>query len=167
MARVLQVLVVGALVLVAQARFLHSLPDDPYAFPKYRVSFLNGLPVLNRTAQRWLEDGLRGGEQEFLEQHWKEEIGNGDDQVSTKSTQHVLERMKLGPRDSYLCLVPKPVENPMLSGREEEEGEEEEDEATPARSWALLQPLTGTCIYVRGCSPLWCTSFLTCYIALF
>src|SRR5579863_8017966 len=30
----------------------HSLPDDPHAFPKYRVTFLNGLPLLNETAER-------------------------------------------------------------------------------------------------------------------
>lgn len=52
------------------ARFLHSLPDDPHAFPKYRVSFLNGLPVANQTAERWLTQGLAGGEQEFLERPW-------------------------------------------------------------------------------------------------
>ena len=51
------------------ARLHNSLvPEDPYAFPKYRVTFLNGLPVLNETAQRWLQTGLNGGEAEFLEQ---------------------------------------------------------------------------------------------------
>lgn len=61
------------------ARFLHSLPEDTYAFPKYRVSFLNGLPVLKDTAERWLQDGLRGGELEFLDQSWKDAlIGNGE-----------------------------------------------------------------------------------------
>lgn len=55
------------------ARLHHSrVPEDPYAFPKYRVSFLNGLPVLNETAQTWLKDGLSGGELEFLEQPWRE-----------------------------------------------------------------------------------------------
>ncbi len=51
----------------SQARLFHSLPDDLYAFPKYRVSFLNGLPLLNETAERWLREGLRGGEPEFLD----------------------------------------------------------------------------------------------------
>ena len=56
------------------ARFHNSLvPEDPYAFPKYRVTFLNGLPVLNETAQRWLQHGLRGGELEFLDQPWGED----------------------------------------------------------------------------------------------
>ena len=49
------------------ARLLHSLPDDIYAFPKYRVTFLNGLPLLNETAERWIREGLRGGEAEFLD----------------------------------------------------------------------------------------------------
>lgn len=55
---------------VAAARILQSLPDDTYAFPKYRVTFLNGLPVLRETAERWLQDGLRGGEPEFLNEPW-------------------------------------------------------------------------------------------------
>jgi protein OS-9 len=57
---------------VAAARLLHSLPEDTYAFPKYRVSFLNGLPILRETAERWLQEGLRGGESEFLDQPWQE-----------------------------------------------------------------------------------------------
>ena len=57
------------------ARLHHSLvPEDPYAFPKYRVTFLNGLPVLNQTAQSWLQNGLRGGELEFLDQPWEGDI---------------------------------------------------------------------------------------------
>lgn len=62
-----------SLCLLAAARLHHSLvPEDPYAFPKYKVTFLNGLPVLNETAQRWLQEGLSGGELEFLEQPWRE-----------------------------------------------------------------------------------------------
>lgn len=52
---------------LSRARLFQSLPDDLYAFPKYRVSFLNGLPLLNETAERWLREGLRGGEPEFLD----------------------------------------------------------------------------------------------------
>ena len=67
-----------SLCLLATARLHHSLvPEDPYAFPKYRVTFLNGLPVLNETAQRWLRDGLDGGELEFLEQPWRESPWQG------------------------------------------------------------------------------------------
>jgi protein OS-9 len=46
------------------------IPEDPHAFPKYDVTFLNGLPVLNETAERWLRDGLEGGQLEFLEERW-------------------------------------------------------------------------------------------------
>ena len=46
------------------------IPEDPHAFPKYDVTFLNGLPVLNETAERWLRDGLQGGLLEFLEDGW-------------------------------------------------------------------------------------------------
>jgi len=52
---------------LSQARLFQSLPDDLYAFPKYRVTFLNGLPLLNETAERWLREGLHGGEPEFLD----------------------------------------------------------------------------------------------------
>ncbi len=72
----------------ASARLLHSLPEDIHAFPKYAVEFLNGLPVLNETAVRWLKHGLRGGELEFLDQPWEDhhrnarpvrkEIGSGE-----------------------------------------------------------------------------------------
>lgn len=78
------------------ARLLHSLPEDTYAFPKFRVAFLNGLPLLNETAERWLKEGLRGGELEFLGQpstddtsptpgHWKE-IGSGDSTLPSEVT---------------------------------------------------------------------------------
>lgn len=73
--------------LTVDARVVHSLPEDPFAFPKYRVTFLNGLPLQNDTAERWINDGLRGGELEFLDQPWHEvhwdgsrplkEIGSG------------------------------------------------------------------------------------------
>jgi hypothetical protein len=55
------------------SRSLHSIPEDTYAFPKFQVTFLNSLPVINETAERWLKEGLRGGELEFLDQTWKED----------------------------------------------------------------------------------------------
>ncbi|KAJ2986152.1 hypothetical protein NUW54_g9886 [Trametes sanguinea] len=62
-----------SLAFLVSARVHHSrVPEDPYAFPKYSVSFLHGLPVLNETAERWLRDGLRGGELEFLDEPWQE-----------------------------------------------------------------------------------------------
>jgi protein OS-9 len=55
----------------ASARIHASLiPEDPHAFPKYDVTFLNAFPVLNETADRWLRDGLKGGLLEFLEEPW-------------------------------------------------------------------------------------------------
>jgi protein OS-9 len=68
------------------ARLL-DLPADTYAYPKYRVSFLNSLPLRNETAQRWLQDGLPGGEPEFLDRPWSGderiamEIDSGDSQA--------------------------------------------------------------------------------------
>lgn len=163
------------------ARFSQSLPEDPYAFPKYRVSFLNGLPVLNDTAERWLRDGLKGGEKEFLEEpyddeHWNapqpwKEIDSGSGQneeaapVSSPSyrdrcdshatpergqpaaSTHKLEHMKMGPKMSYLCLIPPPLQH--ASGPPSEEELRAQAEVTPVYSWSLLQPLSNSCLYVR------------------
>lgn len=57
---------VGRVCAYASDPYFPSIPEDPYAFPKYRLSFLNGFAVPNATAQRWLADGLVGGEAEFL-----------------------------------------------------------------------------------------------------
>ncbi|CAA7271783.1 unnamed protein product [Cyclocybe aegerita] len=159
--------VVAASVVATAARLLHSLPEDTYAFPKFRVAFLNGLPVLNETAERWLKEGLRGGELEFLDQPWKDpswdtssqlkEIDSAeaharDPAISSPdspsspyvSANYTLEHMKMGSRDSYICLIPKSVDNgPALKD------EVSDAEVTPARSWSLLQPLSGTCLYHR------------------
>lgn len=72
---------------------IHSLPEDTHAFPKFSVAFLNDQPVLNQTAEQWLAHGLRGGELEFLDQPWKDdvahtplqrkEIGSGDTPADT------------------------------------------------------------------------------------
>jgi hypothetical protein len=79
---------------LAHARRFH-LPEDTYAFPKYRVAFLDNLPLRNDTAQTWIRDGLRGGEREFLDQHSKQddwnippsskEIGSGDNNEPSSS----------------------------------------------------------------------------------
>ncbi|KAI0065449.1 hypothetical protein BV25DRAFT_1868736 [Artomyces pyxidatus] len=137
------------------ARAAH-LPEDPFAFPKFRVSFLNGQPVLNETAQRWLRDGLHGCEPEFLDQPWHEarwdtpsplrEIGaGGDDHQATLQapSSYSLEHMKMGPRNSYLCLIPPSLEQTSPPA------EEPQTEVTLAHSWSLLQPLAGSCIYLR------------------
>lgn len=86
----------AASLLPASARLLHSLPEDTYAFPKFRVAFLNSLPVLNETAERWLKEGLPGGELEFLDKPWRDidrhssshpkKIGPGEPHVHTPIT---------------------------------------------------------------------------------
>ncbi|OBZ75536.1 Protein OS-9 [Grifola frondosa] len=147
--------------LLVSARLHHSLvPEDPYAFPKYRVTFLNGLPVQNETAQRWLQEGLRGGEPEFLEQTWKEPYadspqfksieGSADqetlaasDPASSQDFNYTLEHMRLGSKTSYLCLIPPPPEDSPATD------DPQSDVTTPVHSWSLLQPLAGTCLYHR------------------
>lgn len=142
----------------ASPRFIHSLPEDTYAFPKFKVSFLNNLPISNETAQNWLNHGLRGGERQFLDQPWKDEgsttplllkeIASSDSESSSLSADappdYSLEHMKMGPRDSYLCFIPKPLDLPPPPPEEEVD-----DNVTPAHSWSLLQPLSGTCLYHR------------------
>ncbi|KAJ7582887.1 hypothetical protein C8J56DRAFT_955982 [Mycena floridula] len=136
------------------ARFLHSLPEDAYAFPKFKVVYLNNLPVSNETAQRWLNEGLHGGELEFLEQPWsrapfsrKEIDGSVSDSASLvpePAASYSLEHMHMGPRDSYLCFIPEPLDLPPPPP-----DEEVDDNVTPAHSWSLLQDLSGTCLYHR------------------
>ncbi|KAF5358280.1 hypothetical protein D9756_001648 [Leucocoprinus leucothites] len=145
------------------SRLLHSLPEDTYAFPKFRVEFLNSLPVLNETAERWLKDGLPGGEFEFLEQHRKTsaysapsgpkgiESGQPKSQDEARAVDAsavpdnlTLELLRLGPKDSYVCLIPKPLDTPPPPPEEQSD-----TELTPARGWALLEALTGTCLYYR------------------
>jgi protein OS-9 len=80
-----------------QARLLYSGPEDLHAFPKHRVTFLNNLPVHNETVERWLRDGLRGGEREFLNDVWDEpawysqvvykEIGSSELEQSNDASQ--------------------------------------------------------------------------------
>ena len=157
------------------AGLFHSLADDLYAFPKYRVTFLNGLPLLNETAERWLREGLRGGEAEFLDHPtpWREpppfkhiDAGEGtavgllvsssvvahaltySKQATTDSVpEHAIEMMKMGLHETYLCFIPAPIK------RDPPPPEETITEVTASHSWSLLQPLDGTCLYVCDLPP--------------
>ncbi|CDO71240.1 hypothetical protein BN946_scf184863.g36 [Trametes cinnabarina] len=150
-----------SLVFLVSARVHHSrVPEDPYAFPKYRVSFLHGLPVQNDTAERWLRDGLRGGELEFLDEPWQESqwhasplksIEAGDtalpdvrhNTLSGQRSNYTLQHMKMGPKSSFVCLIPPPPqESPAVE-------DAATDVTTPVHSWSLLQPLSGKCLYHR------------------
>ncbi|KAI0281457.1 hypothetical protein BGY98DRAFT_913452 [Russula aff. rugulosa BPL654] len=134
------------------ASLLNSLADDIYAFPKYGVTFLNGLPLLNETAERWLREGLRGGEAEFLDHptQWREpspfkhiDAGEGTAAAIESDPDHTIEMMKMGPRDTYLCFIPAPIK------QDPPPPEETITEVTASHSWSLLQPLDGTCLYHR------------------
>ncbi|KAG8707247.1 Protein OS-9 [Ceratobasidium sp. 394] len=130
-----------------------SLPDDVYAYPKYSIGFLNGLPLPNVTAQHWLAHGLQGGEKEFLEQPWDEsspgtsrpQITDGEtinsDARSRSTGQHRLEHMRLGPGKEYLCLIPPPDAGSAPP--------EDPPPSHPSKTWSLLQPLSGKCLYHR------------------
>lgn len=164
---------------IASGRIHASLiPEDPHAFPKYDVTFLNGFPVLNETAEGWLRDGLRGGLLEFLGEPWvsSEPPFKGIDptevspflpwpvlrlnaRIKQQPSQSLssppsgepepvfkLERMKMGPNHSYLCLVPpeRPIsDNPSHL-------EDSSEETTLIQSWNLLQALSGKCLYVSS-----------------
>ncbi len=49
----------------------------------------------------------------------------------------------MGPHDSYICLIPKPLDQDPLLKVEDSHGD-----VTPEGPWSLLQSLTGTCLYV-------------------
>ncbi|KAI0302092.1 hypothetical protein BC826DRAFT_904473 [Russula brevipes] len=136
----------------ALAGLFHSLPEDLHAFPKYRVTFLNGLPLLNETAERWLREGLRGGEAEFLDHPtpWQEpspfkhiDAGEGTAAAVESAPEYAIELMKMGPRDTYLCFIPPSIKH------DPPPPEETITEVTASHSWSLLQPLDGTCLYHR------------------
>ncbi|KIM24012.1 hypothetical protein M408DRAFT_27454 [Serendipita vermifera MAFF 305830] len=135
-----------------------TLPEDLYAFPKYKIQFLNGHPVLNVTAQRWLQEGLID-EQEFLGLHKVpivtrtdvKGIASGPEDELATATQGnqppaskqppTLEKLRLGSAD-YLCLmVPPPA---VVAAPEDAQHTPQ-----PIETWELLQPLEGTCLYHR------------------
>jgi hypothetical protein len=64
--------------------------------------------------------------------------------LQAHAANYTLELMKMGPKDSYLCFVPNPSDPSNASVDEEPPAE-----APPTHSWALLQPLTERCLYVR------------------
>jgi len=49
----------------------------------------------------------------------------------------------MGPDDSYICLIPPAPQSPAPPL------EEQQEDIIPAKSWALLKPLSGKCLYHR------------------
>lgn len=67
--------------------------------------------------------------------------------VSSKDAEYTLQQMKFGPKSNYLCLIPPPPQEvPVVE-------EAPTEIATPVHSWSLLQPLSGTCLYVSVSLP--------------
>lgn len=54
----------------------------------------------------------------------------------------MLELMRLSPQRSYICLIPPPLKDPP------EDSVEAQAESSPLQSLSLLQPLSGSCLYV-------------------
>lgn len=132
-----------------------TLPEDIHAYPKFKISFLHGRPVLNATAQQWLRDGITG-EREFLDLQdspatlhsiYKEIGSRQDDDLAPAAARPsapsapTLQHMRLGPQE-YLCLLLPPPDIPASP-------DDTLQTAQPTRTWELLQPLEGTCLYVR------------------
>ncbi|KAG2349663.1 hypothetical protein BDR05DRAFT_994670 [Suillus weaverae] len=149
---------------LVHARLLYSGPEDIYAFPKHRVTFLNDLPVQNETAQYWLNEGLRGGESEFLDDKWHEsawfsnavykEIGSSELELSNDASQisqssipdnsgYMLNHMKMGPDNQFICLIPPARDTPIQAQ------ENIDQDAVLRNGWSLLEPLSGKCLYHR------------------
>lgn len=59
-------------------------------------------------------------------------------------TRYKLQRMNLSGKNPYVCLIPPPIES------HTHPVEEPQLEANPAQTWSLLQPLSGSCLYVRA-----------------
>ncbi|KAG1756545.1 uncharacterized protein EDB91DRAFT_1093253 [Suillus paluster] len=149
---------------LTQARLLYSGPEDLYAFPKHRVTFLNNLPVHNETAERWLTEGLRGGESEFLNDLWDEpawysklpykEIGSSELEKSNDASQisqspipdnsgYMLNHMKMGSDNQFICLIPPARDTPIQAQ------DNIDHDAVLRNGWSLLEPLSGKCLYHR------------------
>lgn len=97
-------------------RLLHSLPEDTYAFPKYRVAFLNGLPVLNETAEKWLKEGLRGGQLEFLDQPWKDETSHSPSYRKEIGSGHGSDEVHV-PEVGLLCTLIRNIAQEDISSK--------------------------------------------------
>ncbi|KDQ18104.1 hypothetical protein BOTBODRAFT_171781 [Botryobasidium botryosum FD-172 SS1] len=130
-----------------------SIPEDPFSFPKFRVAFLNGQPVTNKTAEQWLRDGLPGGEDQFMEREWQESPrsletidGSEDaqDPTATSSAESNLQLMRLGPKRNYLCFVPAAPEPPSTGWDDISAAS-----ISPSKTWALLEPLSDICLFHR------------------
>ncbi|PVG02797.1 hypothetical protein CPB86DRAFT_725142, partial [Serendipita vermifera] len=135
-----------------------SIPEDIYAYPKFKIQFLNSRPLLNFTAQQWLQHGLND-ENEFLglpkssssPTNLYKKIASGpadelapsnDDAAQPASAPlPVLQQMRLGSSE-FLCLLLPPPDLPAPP-------EEAHQAPQPIHSWELLQPLEGTCLYHR------------------
>ncbi|KAG8936571.1 Protein OS-9 [Tulasnella sp. 418] len=127
-----------------------SIPEDTFAFPKLRVNFLNNIPLASDTAEKWLSEGLKGGVMEFLGdeaskylQDWPQ-IDDGAGDSGQKGHEPRLKRMRFGRERSFACLIPPAspeTHNPELDASAPEQS------VDPLKSWALLQPLTDTCLY--------------------
>jgi protein OS-9 len=138
-----------------------SIPEDIHAFPKFKIQFLNSRPLLNYTAQHWLQHGLVD-ENEFLglpkasssstNRYKKIAGGPADTELATSNTAAddaqaannaplpELKQMRLGAHE-FLCLLLPPPDLPAPP-------EEAQQAPQPIHSWELLQPLEGTCLYV-------------------
>ncbi|KAH7107574.1 hypothetical protein BKA62DRAFT_683813 [Auriculariales sp. MPI-PUGE-AT-0066] len=126
------------LVAIVDARFAGV--QDVDAFPKYGITFLNALPVANETVQEWLHrGGVTGGEPEFLGSKAHRHILGSE--LSQPNEQEPVQLMRFGAA-SYACLIPRPQHIPHAS-------EEHEPAPEPSKTWELLQPLSGRCLYHR------------------
>jgi protein OS-9 len=134
-----------------------TLPEDVHAFPKYKIQFLNGRPILNETAQRWLQTGI-SDESEFIglqkpptpSPTVRKTIEGGPDDVlasqdnapPSASPAPTLQQMRLGASE-FICLLLPPPAIPATV-------EDTQQVPQALHTWELLQPLEGTCLYVSN-----------------
>jgi protein OS-9 len=158
-----------------QHRPLTAQPQDPFATPKFEVSFLNQRPISVSDAKEWQGDngswsGLRGFEamDEFV--YGRRDTSTGARSISKKTigdsgalfqqTRPNIVRLRLPspstaskpPLHDYLCLIPspsmvQPTEADAIAHEEALRAAEEIPD--PQVGWESLKHLDGKCLYSR------------------
>jgi protein OS-9 len=152
---------------------LTAQPQDPFATPKFQVSFLNRRPISESEAQAWQENITTGQEFDPVEAFVRgsahammhaDAVGRKTigESTSSQPRPNVVKLRLPSPSSAtgssavhdYLCLVPSP---PMLhpskdaeaAAREEAMARAAEETPDPNIGWESLQHLNGRCLYTR------------------
>ncbi|KAL7419350.1 Protein OS-9 [Cryptotrichosporon argae] len=142
----------------ASARRPSAQLQDPAAFPKYAVEFLNDLPLSAGDAVRSRAHGV--GEREWLEPRLGDRRTLGE--AAEAQGGAALVPLNYVHPDSlsthaYLCLLPAPnataaqgaLRRSSRGGQGQGDEDDDDDVPDPAESWKALSHLEGRCLYLR------------------